>query len=72
MRLASAARRVRCSLSRGHPRDMLSGPCTQVARVTWRLLTRHVSACARCGLLGCWPCCQHCMDAAYCSVKCQG
>ena len=45
--------------------------CMQVARSMWRMLERHVSTCACCGLFGCWSRCQRCKTTFYCSVRCQ-
>ncbi|CAL5221738.1 g3987 [Coccomyxa viridis] len=43
----------------------------KVAHSMWRLVTKHVSVCARCGLFGCWPRCQGCRTLSYCSERCQ-
>ena len=43
----------------------------QVAHSMWRLVTKHVSVCARCGLFGCWARCQGCKTLSYCSERCQ-
>ena len=71
MRAAIAAQVCMRAVSQGGANGGLRRPRMQVARVTWRLLTRHVSVCARCGLLGCWPHCQHCNVISYCSDQCQ-
>ena len=51
--------------------SVLTWAYMQVARSTWRLVTKHVSVCARCNLLGCWAHCEGCKTTSYCSAKCQ-